>query len=98
MQVMVFFSVHPIGEGPHVGDAVRQAVEIIMKSELEHEVGPSGTTILGEWDAVFDVVKRCHQALSEGEVRVSSVLKVDQKPGLRAGDVRRKVDRVVSKE
>lgn len=98
MKVMVFFSIHPIGEGAHVGDAVRKAIGVIRESGLEHEVGPSGTTILGEWDAVFALVKRCHEALSEGGVRVSSLLKVDQKPGLAAGDIRRKVDRVGSED
>ncbi len=98
MQVMVFFSIHPIGQGAHVGDAVRRAVAIIEDSGLEHEVGPSGTTLLGEWEDVFAVVKRCHAALSEDGVRVSSLLKIDQKPGLKAGDIRRKVDRVASKD
>lgn len=98
MQVMVFFSIHPIGEGAHVGDAVRKAVRIIEASGLEHEVGPSGTTILGPWDDVFAVVKRCHEALGDGGVRVSSLLKVDQKPGLKPGDIRRKVDRVASRD
>lgn len=98
MQVTVFFSIHPIGAGAHVGDDVRKAVRIIQDSGLEHDVGPSGTTLLGAWDDVFAVIKRCHEALSAGDIRVSSLLKVDQKPGLKAGDIRRKVDRVASQE
>jgi uncharacterized protein (TIGR00106 family) len=94
MQVMVFFSIHPIGHGPHVGDAVHQAIGIIQESGLEHDVGPSGTTLLGRWDDVFAVLRRCHEALGEDGARVSSLVKIDQKPGLGPGDIRRKVDRV----
>lgn len=94
MRVMVFFSIHPIGEGASVGEDVAEAIEVIRASGLEHELGPSGTTILGEFDEVMDVVRRCHEALGEGGKRVNSVLKIDWKPGLEPGDIQAKVDRV----
>lgn len=92
--MMVFFSIHPIGEGASVGDAVARALEIVEESGLEHELGPSGTTILGEFDEVMAVVRRCHEVLREGGRRVNSVLKIDDKPDLQPGDVERKVRRV----
>jgi uncharacterized protein (TIGR00106 family) len=91
---MVLFSIHPIGQGPRVGDAVRTAVGIIRESGLEYDVGPSGTTLLGPWDNVVAVLRRCHEALGEGSARVLSLIKVDQRPSLAPGDIRRKVDRV----
>jgi uncharacterized protein (TIGR00106 family) len=93
MQVMVFFSIHPIGEGAHVGEHVARAVRIIRASGLEHEVGPSGTTILGPWDAVFACVKACHAELARDCERVSSLLKVDLMR-FEPGAIRRKVARV----
>lgn len=97
MQVMVFFSIHPIGEGAHVGDAVAQAVRIIRSSGLEHELGPSGTTILGPWDDVFACLKACHEAVGAEGARVSSLIKVDQwdfAPGAIAAKVARVEARV----
>ncbi len=95
MQVMVFFSVHPIGAGASVGEDVARAVEVIRQSGLEHELGPSGTTLVGEWDEVFEVLKQCHQVVSGGQLRVASVIKVDHKPaGFEAGAIGAKVDRV----
>lgn len=94
MRVAVFFSVHPIGEGSSVGDEVAKAVEVIRDSGLEHHLGPSGTTMLGEFDEVMQVVKRCHEVVGGEDARVNSVLKVDWKPGLEPGDVEAKVERV----
>lgn len=78
MRVMVLFSIHPVGKGEHVGKWVARAVRVIRASGLEHEVGPSGTTILGEWDEVFACIKACHEAVGRDAARVSSLVKVDQ--------------------
>lgn len=87
-------SIHPIGEGASVGDEVAKALEVIQASGLEHELGPSGTTLLGEYDEVMLVVRRCHEVVGEGGKRVNSVLKIDWKPGLEPGDVAGKVESV----
>lgn len=92
-RVMVLFSIHPVGEGAHVGAWVARAVRIIRASGLEHEVGPSGTTILGDWDEVFACLKACHEAVGKDAARVSSLIKVDQWDH-RPGAVRAKVRRV----
>lgn len=91
---MVLFSIHPIGQGEHVGAAVARAVEVIRASGLEHELGPSGTTILGAWDEVFACIKACHEAVGKDAARVSSLVKVDQWDEHRAGAIRGKVQRV----
>jgi uncharacterized protein (TIGR00106 family) len=97
MRVMVLFSIHPIGKGAHVGASVAEAVRIIRASGLEHEVGPSGTTLLGDWDEVFACLKACHAKVGKGGVRVSSLIKVDQwdhPPGSIAAKVRRTEQRL----
>lgn len=93
MRVMVFFSLHPVGRGEHVGDAVAEALRIVRASGLEHELGPSGTTLLGEWDEVFACIRRCHEAVGAGGARVSSLVKVDWW-GFEPGAIRAKVERV----
>lgn len=95
MEIAAFVSLHPIGEGESVGDAVAEAVQVIRDSGLEHHLGPSGTTIRGEWEEVFEVLKRCHEVVSGGEARVSSVIKVDCKPdGFGDAGIAGKVERV----
>lgn len=93
MRLMVLFSIHPIGKGEHVGKWVARAVAVIRDSGLEHELGPSGTTILGEWDEVFACIKRCHEVVGKDAARVSSLIKVDQWDHT-SGAIRAKVRRV----
>lgn len=90
---MVLFSIHPIGQCEHVGRSVARAVAVIRRSGLEHELGPSGTTILGPWDEVFACLKECHEVVGAGGLRVSSLIKVDQWDHP-PGSIRAKVARV----
>lgn len=94
MQVMVSFSIAPLGKGEHVAEAVARAVRIIRESGLEHELGPSGTTILGDWDRVFAVIKKCHEEVARDAPRVTSLIKVDQADGLKPGAIKEKVRHV----
>jgi uncharacterized protein (TIGR00106 family) len=91
MRVMVLFSIHPLDKGSHVGEYVARAVQIIRDSGLEHELGPSGTTILGEWQEVFACIEACHAALAKDCERVSSLIKVDQ-ANFPPGAIRGKVE------
>jgi uncharacterized protein YqgV (UPF0045/DUF77 family) len=51
------------------------------------------TTIEGEWDEVFDVVKRASEAVGAYGSRVSLVLKADIRPGY-TGELDGKVQRL----
>jgi uncharacterized protein YqgV (UPF0045/DUF77 family) len=51
------------------------------------------TTIEGEWDEVFDVVRRATEAVGEFGSRVSLVLKADIRPG-RTGELDGKLQRL----
>ena len=51
------------------------------------------TTLEGEWDEVFDVVRRATEAVGAFGSRVSLVLKADIRPG-RSGELAGKVDRL----
>lgn len=95
MRVMAFFSIHPVGQGDSLTAPVANAVKVIKKSGLEHDVGASGTTILGEWDEVMDVVHRCHDVVGQDGGRVNSVLKIDWQPGLEEGAIEDRVARVM---
>jgi uncharacterized protein YqgV (UPF0045/DUF77 family) len=61
---------------------VDKVIALIQDSGLPHVVGPMGTTVEGEMDELFELVKEAHRiCLAEGATRVGSVIKTDMKPG-----------------
>lgn len=94
--MLVAFSVAPSGgEAPDasVHDAVAAAVKVVRDSGLPNHTDAMFTTIEGEWDEVFDVVKRATDAVGAFGTRVSLVLKADIRPG-RTGELAGKVERL----
>lgn len=94
--MLVAFSVAPSGTGRADGsvhDAVASAVRIVRDSGLPHRTTSMFTEIEGEWDEVFDVVKRATDAVAPYGSRVSLVLKADIRPGY-AGELDGKIERL----
>ncbi|MDQ1053469.1 uncharacterized protein YqgV (UPF0045/DUF77 family) [Arthrobacter sp. SORGH_AS 212] len=99
--MLLAFSVAPSGtpaEGSRPGDAsvhdaVAAAVKIVRDSGLPNTTDSMFTTIEGEWDEVFDVVKRATEAVGRYGSRVSLVIKADIRPGY-TGELTAKVDRL----
>ena len=76
-----------------VHDAVAEAVRIVRESGLPNHTDSMFTTIEGEWDEVFDVVKRATEAVGRYGSRVSLVIKADIRPGF-TGELTGKLDRL----
>ena len=94
--MLVAFSLAPSGsEGPKgsIHDAVAAAVRVVRESGLPNRTDSMFTTIEGEWDEVFDVIRRATEAVAEYGPRVSLVLKADIRPG-RVGELDAKVERL----
>jgi uncharacterized protein YqgV (UPF0045/DUF77 family) len=94
--MLVAFSLAPSGlEGPEgsIHDAVAAAVRIVRESGLPNRTDSMFTTIEGEWDEVFDVIRRATEAVAQYGPRVSLVLKADIRPG-RVGELDAKVERL----
>jgi len=94
--MIVAFSVAPSGTGRADGsvhDAVAAAVKIVRESGLPNRTSSMFTEIEGEWDEVFDVVKRATEAVAAYGSRVSLVLKADIRPG-RTGELDGKLERL----
>jgi uncharacterized protein YqgV (UPF0045/DUF77 family) len=82
--MLVAFSVAPSGGGDgsdSVHDAVAAAVRIVRESGLPNHTDSMFTTIEGEWDEVFAVIKRATEEVGRFGTRVSLVLKADIRPG-----------------
>ena len=96
--MLVAFSVAPSGgDAPDasVHDAVAAAVAVVRASGLPNRTDSMFTTIEGDWDEVFDVVRRATEAVAPFGTRVSLVLKADIRPGY-AGELTGKLERLES--
>ncbi len=96
--MIVAFSVAPSGgasdaDDGSVHDAVAAAVAVVRASGLPNRTSSMFTEIEGEWDEVFDVVRRATEAVLPFGSRVSLVLKADIRPG-RTGELDGKVERL----
>jgi uncharacterized protein (TIGR00106 family) len=77
MKVMIDLCVVPIGVGVSVSTYIAECERLITAAGLTAELHPYGTVIEGEWDAVFAVVKACHERVhAMGAPRVFTTLKV----------------------
>jgi uncharacterized protein YqgV (UPF0045/DUF77 family) len=101
--MLIAFSVAPSGApvgsdaarpaDASVHDAVAAAVRVVRESGLPHRTTSMFTELEGEWDEVFDVVKRATEAVMPYGSRVSLVLKADIRPGF-TGELDGKVERL----
>ncbi len=96
--MIVAFSVAPSGgasaaDDGSVHDAVAAAVAVVRASGLPNRTTSMFTEIEGEWDEVFDVVRRATEAVLPFGTRVSLVLKADIRPGY-TGELTGKIERL----
>jgi uncharacterized protein (TIGR00106 family) len=92
MSVLVAFSVTPLGLGEGVAELVAKAVRVVRDSGLPNRTDAMFTLVEGEtWEEVMDVVGRAVEAVAAEAPRVSTVIKVDQRPGRPLGALDGKV-------
>ncbi|MBN1870899.1 MAG: MTH1187 family thiamine-binding protein [Candidatus Omnitrophica bacterium] len=94
----------PIGKGVSVSGDVAKAVKIIDESGLDYRLNPMGTVMEGDIDQIFDVVKKCHEAVMRDSQRVLLTLNLDDRkdrphPRLdkKVASVEKKVGRILKK-
>ena len=94
--MLVAFSVAPTTGADDTGSvhlAVAAAIKVVRASGLANHTDAMFTTLEGEWDEVFDVIRRATLAVQEFSPRVSLVLKADIRPGY-TGQLTEKVERI----
>src|SRR5207249_61465 len=91
--VLVDFSMAPMGKGESVAPYVARCLRIVAESGLDYRLHAMGTTLEGEWDAVFAVIRRCFDELRGDCARISCSIKVDYREGP-GGRLQEKVRRV----
>jgi len=77
MNVILEFTIIPIGVGISLSKYVAACEKILKEAGLHYELHANGTNVEGEWDTVFAAIKRCHEKLHEvGVPRISTTIKV----------------------
>ena len=79
------FSVTPIGKGVSVGRYVARCVGIVEESGLPYRLTAMGTILEGRFDEVLRVITKCHRAVRRDCERVSTLIKIDDRKGVRGG-------------
>jgi uncharacterized protein (TIGR00106 family) len=77
MSALAELSIFPLDKGDSLSEYVAEAVKIIESSGLDYSLGPMGTCIEGEWEAVLDCARRCMEAMKKKSNRIYMVMKVD---------------------
>ena len=77
------FSITPLGIGDSVSEPVAEAVRLVRDSGLPNETNAMFTNVEGDWDEVLPLIKACVMKVAEVAPRVSVVIKIDHRPGVR---------------
>ncbi len=76
MKVIADLCVVPMGVGVSVSKYVTACENVLKEAGLKTKLHAYGTNIEGEWDAVFDAIKRCHEVVHQmGAPRITTTLK-----------------------
>ena len=76
MKVIADLCVVPVGVGVSVSKYIAECEKILKDAGLKTKLHSYGTDIEGEWDQVFDAIKKCHEKVHEmGAPRISSTLR-----------------------
>lgn len=72
----------PIVSEEEMYKQVDAAIEYIKQSGLKYEIGAMSTTVEGEYDEVFELIKKVHRIpFEQGSERVITVVRIDEKIG-----------------
>lgn len=70
-------SVVPSDHWDHLSPDVAEAVRLIKSSGLDYQVGAMGTTVEGEPDEVFELIKRLHMTMRQHSQRIATSINID---------------------
>ena len=96
---VVEVSIVPLGTAaPGVSAYVAGCLRVVRESGLKYQLTPMGTVIEGDLDAVLGVIRRMHETpFAAGAVRVSTLIKIDDRRDISGHTLEGKVRSVEEK-
>ncbi len=77
MKAIADVCVVPIGVGVSVSRYIVACERVFAEAGLDPQLHAYGTNVEGDWDVVFEAVKRCHEEIhSMGAPRISTTIRV----------------------
>jgi len=77
MKVLVDLCIVPIGVGVSLSPYVAACEKVLTDAGLKTALHSYGTSIEGEWDAVFAAIRRCHEVVhGMGAPRITTTIKL----------------------
>jgi uncharacterized protein (TIGR00106 family) len=93
MNVIAEFTITPIGTGVSLAEYVAACERVLEKTGLSYELHANGTNLEGEWEAVMQAIKACHDRLhAMGVPRISTIIKI----GTRTDRAQTMADKIAS--
>ncbi len=77
MKALVNLQIIPIGTDVSVSEYIAACGTVLKEAGLKTELHANGTNIEGEWETVFDAIRRCHERVHEmGAPRIQTLISV----------------------
>ncbi len=78
MKVLLDLCIVPLGVGVSISRYVAACERVISDAGLKCQLHANGTNIEGDWDAVLDAVKRCHETVhAMGAPRITTSIRIN---------------------
>jgi len=77
MRVIADFCIVPLGVGVSLSKYVAACEKVLRQTDMKVQLHAYGTNVEGEWEEVFDGLRRCHEAVHEmGAPRITTTVKL----------------------
>lgn len=90
------FSIFPVGKGESLSQEVSQIMKLVSESGLDYRLNAMDTVVEGEWDEVFELIRRCHETMRQSSARVITTISIDDREGA-VNRISGKIDSVETK-
>jgi uncharacterized protein (TIGR00106 family) len=76
MKVLIDLCIVPLGVGVSLSPYIAACQKVLGDAGLKYQLHSYGTSVEGEWDAVFAAVKQCHEVIHQmGAPRITTTIK-----------------------
>jgi uncharacterized protein (TIGR00106 family) len=79
--MLASFSVAPFDKGESLSRYVAEVIKLIDESGLDYRLGAMNTTVEGDGDEVFELIKKCHLKMRLYSNRVVTHIAIDDREG-----------------